>query len=197
MDERYDGQDEMMAYFESLVMKVNLSKTMRRLLFKEFQQAGLSKRISMVSELEETIPEEPEETPDEQEEEEEKGQDESNQHIELNPLEEQVSSSDIDKAWEDLLERSLDAPKRDLLRQSYYKKDKQDRFHMYLEFASYLRPISKAGMEFRKKMGKSKENDLMSNMIQEKSARSSSNFSISACFFVALLSLRMFGSSFF
>jgi hypothetical protein len=60
-----------------------------------------------------------------------------------------VDPAELDQAWEALVAANLPRDKQALMREQFAAEpDIERRFHMYMEFASYFRPLSKAGKQY-------------------------------------------------
>lgn len=147
------GDDELVNYALELIEALGLSSRAAQATCRQVAAASLTKQLAIISDLEEALqekgiplPSADTDSPNVAE------QCSTEENLDDNQSENQLE--DIDTQWEELLARSelTEAQVTIMSRQYYALISAQSRLHMYMEFASYLRPLSDAQIEFRDKM---------------------------------------------
>lgn len=114
----------------------SMSARTKQVLLRQFARAGWPEKLELIATLEAQV------KPPEEEEEKEAE--------ELHEGEAQAPDmEELDELWAALL-KDLAPEKRERLQAQYeQERDSERRFHMYLEFSSYLRPLTKAQLDFQ------------------------------------------------
>jgi len=139
--EEEETKEDIESYLDELVAELGLSTRVAQEIVQNFEESNFKAKLSIIRTLESEIENRVEEP----------------ELVEESRVEEDEFDK-VNQLWEDLMLKSLSLEKRQILGKSFYaEKDCTKRYHMYLEFSSYLRPVSESQRKYADELVKEKQ----------------------------------------